>query len=84
MLALIVRVVLSWFPAPTSPGLRQAYEVLFEITEPVLGLFRRLMPASISGGAGIDFSPIIAVLVLNLGYEVIVRPVLLSLLVAIL
>lgn len=62
---------MSWFPTPTSPGLRRAAEILYDLTEPVLGLFRRLLPPAISGGAGIDFSPIVAILALELVWGLI-------------
>lgn len=71
VLLLIVRILSSWFPAPNSPGLRRAVEILHELTEPVLGLFRRLLPQAISGGAGIDFSPIVAILALQIGWSLL-------------
>ena len=67
----MVRVLLSWFPVPGSPGLRRAYEILHDLTEPVLGFFRRVLPPAVSGGAGIDFSPIVAILVLQIGWNLI-------------
>ncbi|WP_258359349.1 YggT family protein [Moorella sulfitireducens] len=57
---IIARILLSWFPHnPYHPIMRFIYEV----TEPVLAPFRRLMPRT---SIPIDFSPIIAVLVLQL------------------
>ncbi|WP_406678196.1 YggT family protein [Neomoorella carbonis] len=57
---IIARILISWFPHdPNHPVLRFIYEV----TEPVLAPFRRLMPRT---SIPIDFSPIIAVLVLQL------------------
>jgi len=46
---LLVRVVLSWIqlagvrPPPTGP-LRSAYDLLFDVTEPVLRPLRRIVP----------------------------------------
>lgn len=57
---IIARIIISWFPHdPYHPIMR----FIYEITEPVLAPFRRLMPRS---SIPIDFSPIIAVLVLQM------------------
>jgi len=57
---IIARVLLSWFrPNPYHPIVR----FIYEITEPVLTPFRRLMP---KGMVAVDLSPIIALLVLQL------------------
>jgi len=56
---IIARVLLSWFPHnPYNPVIRFIYEV----TEPILSPFRRLLPST---PLPIDFSPIIAILVLQ-------------------
>ncbi len=56
---IIARILMTWVPHnPRSPTFR----FLFEITEPVLAPFRRLLPK----GSMMDFSPIIAILVLQL------------------
>lgn len=58
---IIIRVLLSWFRHdPYHPVMR----FIYEITEPVLAPFRRLLPAR--SGMPIDFSPFIAILVLQL------------------
>lgn len=62
--AIIVRVLLSWFPLPSSGILQSAYKALYDVTEPYLGLFRRIMPSFGRGGMGIDISPMIAILAL--------------------
>lgn len=55
---LFVRVMMSWFVRnPANP----IYHFLWEITEPVLAPIRRIMPQM-----GLDLSPIIAYLILNL------------------
>lgn len=59
-LAIIVRVVLSWFPLSGSAS-RSVMEVMVRITEPVLGPVRRVLPSV----AGIDLSPIVVILLLN-------------------
>jgi len=57
-LAIILRVVLSWFPG-SSRG--PVSEILERITEPVLGPIRRILPPL----GGLDLSPIIVIIGLN-------------------
>ncbi len=61
---IFVYVILSWFRG--EGFLYEAYRVLGSICEPYIGLFRRVMPTLGVGGAGIDFSPLVALLVLQL------------------
>jgi len=57
--AIIVRVISSWFPiSPYSPWVRWSYQ----LSEPILGPFRRVIPAL----GGLDLSPIVAYIVLGL------------------
>jgi YggT family protein len=57
--AVLIRVLLSWFPIdPSNPLIR----VLFEVTEPVLAPFRRVIPRI----GMFDLSPLAALLVLQL------------------
>ena len=41
------------------------YRVLASICEPYIGLYRRILPVAAIGGAGVDFSPFVALLVLQ-------------------
>ena len=59
-LAIFAYVILSWF-RPTGV-LYDIYRVLAQICEPYIGLFRKIVPL-VAGG--IDFSPWIAILVLQ-------------------
>ena len=63
--SIIARVILTWFPRSISPGgsLHGIYVALFRITEPFINLFRRLVPQAQYVG-GLDFTPMLAVLVL--------------------
>lgn len=63
---LIARVVLSW-TNPMGGGGLTAF--VYQMTEPILAPIRRLIPAS----AGIDWSPLIAMLVLGVIVRVIVQ-----------
>jgi YggT family protein len=57
-LAILVRVLLSWFPVdPSNPIVR----ILYEITEPVLMPFRRVIPRI----GMLDLSPLAALLVIQ-------------------
>lgn len=67
LLCLLGRIVLSWFP-PSGPGpVETIRRVLFSVTEPVLGPVRRLLPMVRIGGMGLDLSP----LVVFLGIEIL-------------
>ena len=68
--ALFARVLLSWFP--TAEGAVKIRMILHDITEPVLGPIKRVIPPI---GGMIDISPIIAFFLLDL-----VRSVFLNLL----
>ncbi len=60
MWIVIIRALISWVsPDPYNPIVR----FLYRITEPVLRPVRRLLPI---GGIGLDFSPLIVILVIYL------------------
>lgn len=63
---IIIRILLSWIPLPESAFLRSIYRALFQLTEPYLALFRRIIPTVGAGGMGIDLSPMLAILVIFL------------------
>lgn len=57
---IIIRVILSWIPHdPYNP----IFRFIYEVTELIMGPVRRLVPLQ---GMGIDFSPIIVLLLLQL------------------
>ena len=66
MLALFVRIVLSWFPISPGGAMASIFGFLYSITEPVLGPVRRVLPPVGMGGMGLDLSPIIVLLLLQL------------------
>lgn len=58
MWVIIGRAVVSWVNAdPYNPIVR----FLYEVTEPLLGRIRRMLPVSM---AGIDFSPVILIILI--------------------
>ena len=63
---LIARVVLSW-TNPTGGGGLTAF--IYQVTEPILAPIRRFLPAT----GGVDWSPLIAMLLLGVLLRVIVR-----------
>lgn len=70
--AIFFRVILSWFmvtPASTSGFMVTIYNVLFQITEPILAPLRRIIPTI----GMFDLSPIVAIIVLQVIGEIVVR-----------
>jgi YggT family protein len=65
-LLLIARVVLSW-TNPVGGGGLTAF--IYQATEPILAPIRRILPPT----SGIDWSPLIAMLLLGVILRVIVR-----------
>jgi len=62
VLVLFAYIILSWVRLPYSPWLNRIQRFLYDVCEPYLRIFRRLLP---SFGA-FDFSPIVAILALLL------------------
>ncbi len=58
-LVLFARIITSWLPAPQSAIGRGLFEVVHDLTEPVLGMVRGLLPAVRMGGMGLDLSPVL-------------------------
>lgn len=52
---LIARIILSWFPVQPGTTIAQISGVLYELTEPVLGPMRRIIPPL----GMIDLSPLV-------------------------
>jgi YggT family protein len=70
---ILIYIIMSWFVRSTqSEAVIQVYEFLGTVCEPFIGVFRRFIPAT----GGLDFSPLIALVVLNY----VIRPLLLMLL----
>ena len=53
--------VMSWFRAAPGTLVDDCYQVLGRICDPCVGLFRRFVPPV----AGMDFSPLVAIVVLS-------------------
>ena len=60
-LVIIVYILTSWLRLPYSPTLNRIQRFLYDVCEPYLRLFRRLLPAT----GAIDLSPILALIMLG-------------------
>lgn len=61
---IFVRIILSWLPIGRGGGIG---ELLYALTEPILGPIRSMLDRSpIGGGMMLDFSPIIALFVMDI------------------
>jgi YggT family protein len=60
MLVIFVYVLTSWIPLPYSPWLNRVQRFLYDVCDPYLRLFRRLLPQL----GPLDLSPFFAVIVL--------------------
>lgn len=70
-LLIIVECVLSWIPAGGIIG--DVREALRRITDPFVDLFRRVVPDVGGAGMRIDFSPMIAIVVLDIVKRFVIR-----------
>lgn len=61
MLAIVARALLSWFPVRPGNPFHPLAVILHQITEPLLGPLRRVIPTI----GMIDISPIVALLLLQ-------------------
>jgi YggT family protein len=66
VVVLIVRALLSWFPARPGTPFASLVRVLDAVTEPVLRPVRRIMPPIGVGGMAIDLSILVVVVVAQL------------------
>jgi YggT family protein len=62
---LFARVILSWFRVNPYGVWGKLYVFLFRVTEPFLRLIRRIIPSLKTGRGYIDFSPIVAFLIVQ-------------------
>jgi YggT family protein len=62
--AILARILLSWIPVDRNNRL---IIILYDITEPILGPIRRLMPSL----GGLDLSPMIALILVELAERVL-------------
>jgi uncharacterized protein YggT (Ycf19 family) len=58
---ILAYILTGWLRLPYSPTLNRIQRFLYDVCEPYLRLFRRLLPAT----GAIDFSPILAFIALG-------------------
>lgn len=68
-LLIVVWCVLSWIPRRPGSALDAVSDAIGTLVRPYLDLFRRVMPPV----GGIDFSPVVAILVIELVERVLLR-----------
>jgi YggT family protein len=68
ILLILVYVLSSWIRLPYSPWLNRVQRFLYDVCEPYLRLFRRVLPPL----GPIDLSPIVAIIVLYIVQRVVV------------
>jgi YggT family protein len=64
ILLVIVRALMSWFPLRSGTTAYRIYSWIYDVTEPYLQLFRRVLPPVRMGNAALDLSPIVGFVVL--------------------
>jgi YggT family protein len=68
---LIVRIILSWFPIGPGSPFMPVVKALSAVTDPVLNPLRRILPPLTVGGMGIDLSPIILCVALEIVLQIL-------------
>jgi YggT family protein len=63
---LIIRLLSSWFPPPSPGPMRTVYNLLYDVTEPVLKPVRGLIPPVRMGMMALDLSPILVFIVITI------------------
>ena len=70
---IVARMLLSWVQLRPGGTAYKVNKVLVDLTEPYLAPFRRLIPTVRMGAMGMDFSPVVALLVLFVAMQVVAR-----------
>jgi YggT family protein len=68
-LLILLYIVTSWLRLPYSPWLNRIQRFLFDVSEPYLRIFRRLLPSM----GPLDLSPMIGIIVLVIFGQVAIR-----------
>ncbi|MGZ4290951.1 MAG: YggT family protein [Gaiellaceae bacterium] len=68
-LVIFVYIISSWLRLPYSPWLNRIQRFLYDVSEPYLRLFRRVLPSM----GPLDLSPMVAVIVLWVLSRVLIR-----------
>ncbi len=65
VVVIFARIILSYFPLTPGSALASVASFLNTITEPVLAPLRRILPPIGIGGVGLDLSPLIVLIVIQ-------------------
>ena len=60
------RILMSWIRVEPGTGMASVYSVIYNVTEPVLGPLRQLIPPVRMGMAALDLSPIIVFVLIQI------------------
>jgi YggT family protein len=71
LLCIIAYILTSWIPLPYNVWLNRVQRFLYDVVDPYLRLFRRVLPQLSVAGLGLDLSPIVAILVLTVVYRLL-------------
>jgi YggT family protein len=71
--AIIVRALLTWLPLRPGTASYRVYSILYDVTEPYLRLFRRLLPPLRVSGAAVDMSALVGLVVIYVALGVLAR-----------
>ena len=66
---ILLYIVASWLRLPYSPWLNRIQRFLYDVSEPYLRIFRRLLPSF----GPLDLSPMIGIIVLVIFGQVVIR-----------
>jgi YggT family protein len=64
LICVFAYIITSWIPLPYTIWLNRIQRFLYDVVEPYLRLFRRVVPQLSLGGLALDISPILAIVVL--------------------
>ncbi len=73
LILIIAYIITSWIRLPYNVWLNRIQRFLYDVVEPYLRIFRRFVPSVSLGGAGLDLSPIVAIVVLLVARAVVME-----------
>ena len=68
-LVILAYILTGWLRLPYSPTLNRIQRFLYDVCEPYLRIFRRILPSF----GGLDLSPTVAVIVLWVALQIVAR-----------
>ncbi len=71
LILIFAYILSSWIPLPYNVWLNRVQRFLYDVVDPYLRLFRRILPGLSVGGLGLDLSPIFATIVLIVVWRLI-------------